>query len=228
MSGNTGNQDPNGTPIESGNLGAQTPAQGTGQPPGQPPQTPPGGAAGGDQERTFTQADVDRLMGERAHRASQAAVSELLQELEIENLDGLRQTVQAHRAAQEAQMTELERAQRRIQELDEERKRLETENRTRMLETEVVTVSTSLGFRNPRDGIALADLSAVTIGDDGKVAGVEEALKALLEVRPYLKGEAAPPPAPNIDGDRGTGSGPGGQQSTYQHLLPPALRGRGQ
>lgn len=224
------------TPAGSGNPGTQTPAQGQppqGQPPqGQPPQPPqgqpqPGGAAG-EQERTFSQADVDRLMGERAARARQAAVNELLQELEIENLDTLRGTVQAQRQAQEAQMTELQKAQRRIQELDEERKRLAAENRTRVIETEVITAATALGFRNPRDGMALADLTAVAVGDDGKVTGVEEALKALLEARPYLKAEATPSPAPNIDAQRGAGITGAGQPPTYQHLLPPALRGRGQ
>lgn len=44
------------------------------------------------------------------------------------------------------------------------------------------------------DAYGLADLSAVTIGEDGKVVGIEEAVKGLVEHKPYLvaKKEAKP------------------------------------
>lgn len=219
--GSTGSTGTDQTPTGSGDSGTQTPAQGQ--------QAPEGGAAGAGsgQERTFTQADVDRLLGERARRAGQTAVSELLKDLEIEDLDGLRGTVKAHRLAKDAESSDLEKAQAALQKLQERNKTLAAANRAQMIQSAVVVAATTLGFRNPADAHALADLSAVEITDDGKVVGVEDALKALLEGREYLKAEAAPPPAPNIDAGRGAGDGAGGEQPTYQQLLPAALRNRG-
>jgi uncharacterized membrane protein YqiK len=54
------------------------------------------------------------------------------------------------------------------------------------------------------DGLKLADLSSVTIGDDGNVTGATELLTALKEAKPYLfsapqphsSNPTPPPPAP--------------------------------
>lgn len=51
-----------------------------------------------------------------------------------------------------------------------------------------------LGFHKPEDAAQLMDWAEVTVDEDGKVKGVEEALKALLKDRPYLvrQQQAAP------------------------------------
>lgn len=43
-----------------------------------------------------------------------------------------------------------------------------------------------LGFHKPEDAAQLMDWAEVTVDEDGKVKGIEEALKALLKERSYL------------------------------------------
>ncbi len=50
----------------------------------------------------------------------------------------------------------------------------------------VETAAGALHFQDPADALTLADLSAVTVADDGTVAGAAEAIKALAGKRPYL------------------------------------------
>lgn len=40
------------------------------------------------------------------------------------------------------------------------------------------------------DGLKLADLSKITMGEDGKLVGAEDVLKGLKEAKPYLFGKA--------------------------------------
>lgn len=49
-----------------------------------------------------------------------------------------------------------------------------------------ITVASSAGIAYIDDAIALADLSAVSIGEDGKVEGVDDVVKALVENKPFL------------------------------------------
>jgi len=97
-------------------------------PEGEPaPDTAPGTNSGGSTGTTFTQADVDRIVGERAKRAKEAGISELLKELGFEKPDDLKTLVTTYRAADEAEKSELEKAQVKITAL--EKKAQEAEQR---------------------------------------------------------------------------------------------------
>lgn len=56
------------------------------------------------------------------------------------------------------------------------------------------TVASSAGIAYIDDAIALADLSAVSIGEDGKVEGVDDVVKALVENKPFLVAKAKSQP----------------------------------
>lgn len=84
---------------------------GTTQPntPNEVPDTTQGNKVG-DATATFTQADVDRIVGERAKRASESAKRALLEELGIEDANKLKDILSDYRSMREAEMTEAEKA----------------------------------------------------------------------------------------------------------------------
>lgn len=75
---------------------------------------------------TFTQADVDRIVGERAKRAKDAAVADLLKELGLDSADALKAKVKAAADQEAAQLSELEKAQKRIADLEKKAQEAET------------------------------------------------------------------------------------------------------
>jgi len=66
------------------------------------------------------------------------------------------------------------------------------------------------GATDPADVYGLLDKSKIEVDKDGNIGGVEDAVKALLEAKPYLKGEGKPA------SDIGSGSNPkGSQEKSY-------------
>jgi hypothetical protein len=61
-------------------------------------------------EATFTQADIDRIVGERAKRAQDTAINKLLTDLGFEKPDELKALVKDAKARKEAEMSEIEKA----------------------------------------------------------------------------------------------------------------------
>lgn len=99
---------------------------------------------------------------------------------------------------EDAQLSETERLRREAEEL---RARAQEAER-RMLDARILVAASKLGFADPNDALALADRSA--IGEDG--SGIEDALKAVLKAKPYLKG-AQPQAAPQSVGNPQGGAG---------------------
>lgn len=104
------------------------------------PQTPapnevPVTSQGKDEgQGTFTQADVDRIVGERAKRAQETARKALLEDLGLSDVDSLKSLVEDARKRKEADMTEaekaraeLEKAQAKIQEAQAELARMKAQ-----------------------------------------------------------------------------------------------------
>lgn len=71
-------------------------------------------------DKTFTQADVDRIMGETRRTGRQAGINEFLKELGVDSPDTLKATLAEAKKAREASMTEAERANARIAELEKQ------------------------------------------------------------------------------------------------------------
>ena len=68
------------------------------------------GTGAGDGGRTFTQSELDKIVGRRAKTAETAARTALLAELGVEDLGGLKGLLEEKRKNDEAAMTEAERA----------------------------------------------------------------------------------------------------------------------
>lgn len=78
------------------------------------------------------------------------------------------------------------------------------------LNTEAAKLQAELGIVDLEAALKLADLSNVKITEDGKVEGLKEALEAVLEAKPYLKGQPTPARAVGGNPPRGMDNKPDG------------------
>lgn len=153
----------------------------------------------GDTAKTFTQEQVDKMIGDRLARAKTAppadyadlqAAAKKLQELEAAQLTET-EKLQKAQAAAEARATEAE-----------------TKLRDATKRNAVYAAAQRAGAIDPDAVFALLDQSAVTVGDDGQLTGVDEAVKALLDNKQYLVGKSSPvTPGAADGGPRGKPAG---------------------
>ncbi|MGN9867318.1 phage scaffolding protein [Bacillus swezeyi] len=125
---------------------------------------------------------------------------------------------------EEAEMTELELLKKQLSEKDEASQtlaqQLEEEKKARESEkirNEFIKVATSNDIAYIDDAIALADLSAVKV-EDGKVVGVEDVVKTLVDNKPFLVKKKAPKPI----GQSSNGDAAGASEKTAEQLLKEA------
>lgn len=69
----------------------------------------------------FTQADVDRIVGDRAKRASESAINKFLESLGLSSVDEVKATIEAERKRKEADMSEAEKLQAELEKIKAER-----------------------------------------------------------------------------------------------------------
>lgn len=93
-----------------------------------------------------------------------------------------------------------------------ETKLAETQKSVRALHlnTEAAKLQAELGIIDLEAVLKLADLSDVKITEDGKVEGLKEALEAVLEAKPYLKGQPTPTKSVGGNPPRGMDNKPDG------------------
>lgn len=104
---------------------------------------------------------------------------------------------------QEAQLSELEKAKKQAQEAKEAGDRALAQANDRLIRAAFVAEAAKAGAAHPDDVYHLADLAGVSIGDDGTVTGVAEAVKTLVDGgRLVMSGR---PQAPGLDGGAGSG-----------------------
>lgn len=174
------------------------PGAGDGQGQTPPDGTPPQGPGGGD--KTFTQADVDRIINDRLAR----------QKSQYADYEELKKSAGRLKDLETAQLSETEKRDKRIQELEAAAAEFEGKGRARDLEiterlvkAEVRIVASGMGFASPDDAYRLADLVEVKLDDQGAVLGVQKALDKLMKDKPYLAkggGPGAGSPANNPKG----------------------------
>jgi hypothetical protein len=92
----------------------------------------------------------------------------------------------AEQERQQANLSEMEKAQQRIAELEREKTALETQRQELRVREAIVGTASRLGFTDPADAIRLLDVASLEYADDGTPKDVEQALKALLAAKPYL------------------------------------------
>jgi len=112
----------------------------------------------------------------------------------IKSRDGYKGQIEKQRGEHEAKVAELTSAASKAKaDADEVLASVRTASDRAVIEAEAKAVATSLGAHAPADVVRLLDLSTVTRGEDGTIAGLTEALTAAKEARGYMFGEAPKP-----------------------------------
>ncbi len=115
----------------------------------------------------------------------------------------LRELESKVKADEEAKMTEQERLQKRLSELERAQADWERERQEIMLQRHIENVAAKLGIVDPEAAWKLIDLKEVDFDDDGKPKNIEALLKTLIQKKPYL--------ANNFARSAGAGNGAGGK-----------------
>jgi len=115
----------------------------------------------------------------------------------------LRELESKVKADEEAKMTEQERLQKRLSELERAQADWERERHEIMLQRHIENVAAKLGIVDPEAAWKLIDLKEVDFDDDGKPKNIEALLKTLIQKKPYL--------ANNFARSAGAGNGAGGK-----------------
>lgn len=157
-------------------------------------------------ERTFTQAELEHAISERLKR----------ERAKFQDYDTLKAAAAQLEALKAEQLSELEKAQKRATEAEVARDRALAEANGRLIRAAFVAEAAKAGAAHPEDAFALADLANVAIGDNGAVAGVAEAVKALVDGgRLVMQARAG---APGLDGGAGAGERPKSKPLTAEQL----------
>jgi hypothetical protein len=163
-----------------------------------------GNNAGGGNTKTFNQEDVDRIVSDRLKREKKTWESTLEEE------------------RRKAAMTEAERLKAKKEAAEKASKTASDAANSRVIKAESRVIANELGVKADKLSyvLKLADLSNVTIGDDGEpnTAAIRTAIEAVLKDIPELKG------ANNGDGKGGSG-GFGGQNSNDKPLTAELIGG---
>jgi hypothetical protein len=165
----------------------------SGQEPGAPPQagtTDPESttqvqAAAGTSDPSQTTVDVAVLQRELAEARREAA----------KHRTDLRKVT-------DAQLSETERLQRRVTELEAEREQVLARERDRAIRYAALEAAAKLGLRDPDIAVRLIDPSAVEVKDNGTPRNVERLLADVLTRSPYLGRSGVAPTSGAASGAR--------------------------
>lgn len=140
--------------------------------------------------KTFTQAELDDILTKRIERERKKFEK-------YADYDEIKTKASEYEAKLEeqrvAELSEKERAEDLAKKFEAERNDLTAQleavrkaSEQERIRNEFTKVATGAGIAYIDDAIALADLSAVSIDEDGKVVGVDDVVKALVEHKPFL------------------------------------------
>ncbi|WP_232696170.1 phage scaffolding protein [Brevibacillus daliensis] len=144
-------------------------------------------------EKTFTQIELDEIVAKRLERDRKkyADYDEMKTKLaEIEKAEQVRK---------DAEMSELERLQTKLSEKDtyaqqlaDQIEKLHEQSKQERIHGAFNKAAAAVNIKYVDDALRLADLSTVTVGEDGSITGIDEVVKALIESKPFLIERAQP------------------------------------
>lgn len=145
--------------------------------------------------RSFTQEEVDRIVADRLRRVKVEPPADY---------DELKAKAAKLAEIEAASQSELERAQAAAAAAEAKAAEAQQRARSALLRASVTATAVQAGAVDADAVLALIDQSQLTVEDDGTVSGVSDAVKALLDAKPYLVGKPATlPPGSGDGGPRG-------------------------
>lgn len=161
-------------------------------PPGTDPKPTDAGVNEGVDTSKFTQADWDKIYAD----------PKLYEHTRFKNLND--QAKQAKilsdekKAAEEKRLTDEKNFQELAKRKEDEAKSWQTKAEAATIDNRIAWEAQKLGVVDIEAATKLIDRNGIKLGEDGSVTGVAEAVKALVDSKPYLKGGS--PQKPNIGG----------------------------
>lgn len=143
------------------------------------------------ESKGFTQEDVNKIAGNRAKEARQAAINDLLEKTGAESIDDVLSAYEEYQGIQEAVTTEADRANQRAEKLEARAKTAE-ERYTNTLREFALRDSLRDSGINPerlKGALRLADMSSLEVDSEGNVSGLEEVVEAVRTESPEWFGE---------------------------------------
>lgn len=186
-------------------------APGTGDPPDKK------GKPDDDDKRSFTQKELDALFAERGKQGASAREKELLEALGVKTVEEAQAALKKARDAEDAQKTELQKAQDTAAAASAAREKAEQEKKDalakaqeKLLRAAIVAEATRAGFADPNDAWLYVDRAKIKAKDgadgaDDEWDGVKEAVDAVAKAKPYLIGDARKPRGTPTASDRRSG-----------------------
>lgn len=138
----------------------------------------------GGAERMFSQSEVNSIIAERAGRMT----AKQLSELGVSSIEELSAIVQKSREREQAEMTELQKAQADKAELEKRLEQAAAAQKALTLQTDIVSLSAKLGIVDADAAFRLLDKDAIQFDANGKPTNTEALLNDLLKAKPYLVG----------------------------------------
>jgi len=162
-------------------------------------------------EQTFTQEQLNAILAED-RRKTQSKFADYTE---------LKERAEKWNEHEEAQRSELEKAQAEAERLKQERDSATAQARNTLIKAQFVAEAAKAGIMHPEDAYALADKSAVSVNDDGNVIGVAEAVKTLVSAG---RVPLAQRNAPGLDAGAGGNDGPSKDKKLTDEQLKEAQK----
>lgn len=133
---------------------------------------------GAEGDKTFTQADIDKVVAERLAREKKK-----YEGVDVAEYKKLKADADAKA---EAEKTELEKAQDKITKAESEKNQALQLANQRLILAEFKVIARDADIKYVNDAYKLADLSTVEVKEDGTIEGLKEIVDALIKEKPFL------------------------------------------
>lgn len=154
----------------------------------------PGADPNAARELQRVRADLVKLRKEMDNVRSERDSAITERDDAIKSRDGYKGQIEKQKAEYETKLSEASAAAEKSKaDADAALSAKEASFREGLIRANAVAAFTKAGAVSPDDAVKLADLSSVTLADDGSVTGLDEAVTAAKEARGYLFTEPAKP-----------------------------------
>ena len=144
-------------------------------------------ANGSGAEKMFSQEEVNKIIKGRSERELQ----KMLGEIGFQSIDELKTLAKKSREREDAEKSELQKAQERAAALEKEKESLLASQRIKMAQYDVAVKAAKLGIVDPDAAYRLMDQGKIEFDDAGNPTNTELLLQSLVKSKPYLVGSGS-------------------------------------
>lgn len=144
-------------------------------------------ANGSGAGKMFSQDEVNKMIKGKSERELQ----KMLGEIGFQSIDELKTLVNKNREREDAEKSEVQKAQERVLALEKEKETLLASQRTKGAQYDVAVKAAKLGIVDPDAAYKLMDQGKIEFDDAGNPTNTEVLLQDLIKNKPYLVGSGS-------------------------------------